>query len=89
MESHALNEVERWTASIRHDVLAHTTTHPNASDTVEGIARWWLHSAASAPLDLIRATLEAMVVEGLLVRSTGPGGIVRYAAPPLSGRPQP
>ncbi len=41
--------------------------HPNACDTAEGIARWWLLGAhTSPPLPLVMSALDHLVALGLL-----------------------
>jgi hypothetical protein len=53
--------------------------HPDAADTLEGIARWWF-PAAVVP-EAMRSAVERLVEEGVLRRHRGADGTVIYAAP--------
>jgi hypothetical protein len=63
-------------------VLDHLSAFPNASDTAEGIARFWMpRPLAGAPPEIVRATLDRLVAQGALVAIPVAGGAVRFAAP--------
>lgn len=56
--------------------------HPNACDTAEGIARWWLLGAhTSPPLPLVMSALDHLVALGLLQAHRAADGRVRYRRP--------
>lgn len=69
-------------ASIRRSILAHLRGAPDAADTLEGIAQWWLPRGAAVPLEAVEATLEALVREGRLGRRVLPDGTRLYDAAP-------
>ncbi len=56
--------------------------HPNACDTADGIARWWLLGAhTSPPLPLVMSALDHLVALGLLQAHRAADGRVRYRRP--------
>jgi hypothetical protein len=68
-------EIAAVAAAIRR-YLCH---HPNAADTLEGIARWWLSGSSGNKLltDIERA-MEQLVTQGEIVRQTLRDGTVIY-----------
>jgi hypothetical protein len=57
--------------------------HPNACDTAEGIARWWLLGARTPPpLPVVLSALDHLVALGLLQAHRATDGRVRYRRPP-------
>ena len=84
MPSDREDPVMRLADEIRH-YLAH---HPNASDSAEGIALWWIsrQRLAAALSDVVRA-LEHLEREGVVESQPCPGGEVLYRA--VSGRKAP
>jgi len=45
------------------NILNYLRDHPQAKDTVEGIARWWVHEDAQVVRDALRLLQEEGVVE--------------------------
>ena len=74
----------RQTEIITQQVLMYLKLHPDASDTVEGIAHWWLRldladaEALAAALDGLAVALDGLVESGLLERVSGSDGRLRY-----------
>jgi hypothetical protein len=69
--------VERLARAIARYVDA----HPNASDTLEGVARWWVAAdAEQAPLDALQRALDALTDREVLTRRVLPDGRRVYAA---------
>jgi phosphatidylserine/phosphatidylglycerophosphate/cardiolipin synthase-like enzyme len=69
--------VEASAEAIRRYLQA----HPHASDTVDGVLRWWLAPQEfTLPTERVREALERLVAEGIAVRRTLPDGTVIYAA---------
>ena len=66
-------------AQLRAAIVAYVAAHPNASDTADGIARWWL-GAMTIPVEAVIGALERLVEEECLVRMQDVGGVIRYAA---------
>ena len=70
--AHTVQQLSRY---LRH--------HPNACDTAEGIARWWLRSArAPVPLTLVEAALDHLLALDLLQAQRAADGRVRYRRNP-------
>ncbi|MGI9217398.1 MAG: hypothetical protein ACR2JA_10430 [Hydrogenophaga sp.] len=56
--------------------------HPNACDTAEGIARWWLLDArTSPPLPVVMSALDHLQALGLVQAHRAADGRVRYRRP--------
>lgn len=68
-------------AAARRAVVQYLAQNPQASDSVAGIASWWLRGeGVRVTHDLLRETLESLVVEGRISRRRLPDGTVLYAA---------
>jgi hypothetical protein len=59
------------------ELTAYWLAHPHASDTLEGICRWWL-SAASSSQPLVEQALQWLVERGVVVAHRAADGRVRY-----------
>ena len=57
--------VSRATTRIAKEILRYTKKNPEAADTAEGIALWWLHS--KYPLAEVKEALDHLVSQSLLV----------------------
>lgn len=67
-----------WLAKL---IGSYVDSHPHAADTVSGIRRWWLPSAArEAPLADVESALDSLVNVGKLRRRCLPGGGSVYSA---------
>lgn len=65
---------------IERSVLAYLECHPQAADTLRGIANWWLPRQRGAPgCRRIGHVLDRLVAEGVLHRDELPDGEVLYA----------
>jgi hypothetical protein len=73
---------------VRDAILKHIGTYPDASDTPEGIRRWWLADASSAATpEVLHAVLEEFVADGVMRRRRLPdGGVVYLSARHQSGQ---
>jgi hypothetical protein len=76
-----LHDDDTLEARLRAAILAYVAAHPQAADTADGIARWWLGTAA-APAVAVTCVLDRLVQEGRLVRTQGADGAVRYSRRP-------
>ncbi len=63
-------------ASVDCQIERYLRCHPNAADTLEGVASWWLQDV---PLQQIEAALQRLVEAGVVVKKTVPGGRFLYA----------
>jgi hypothetical protein len=62
-------EMTRSVARISHEILAYLIENPNAQDTPEGIAQWWLlQQDINRSTALIREALAVLVNQGLLIQ---------------------
>ena len=67
----------RQTEAIERQLAAYLTANPEASDTAEGIGRWWL-PAELADAEPLAAALDRLVERGILERESGADGRLRY-----------
>jgi hypothetical protein len=64
---------------IAHEILAYLEEKPEAQDTVEGIAQWWLlERKIFHQINMVREALANLVKEGLVVERTGLNSNTRY-----------
>jgi len=58
------------------EVLAYLLQHPQAQDTLEGIADWWIpRQQARVEVQRLQRVLERLVEEGILERIPGAGSV--------------
>jgi hypothetical protein len=60
------------------ELSAYWLQHPHASDTLEGICRWWLSSASSSTPVVVEQALAWLVERGVVVSHRAADGRVRY-----------
>lgn len=61
-------------------IRRYLANHPNASDSLEGVQRWWLaEGAVEAPGPTVQQALDRLVKKGTVVRKLLPDGTVVYA----------
>jgi hypothetical protein len=78
--------VDRLAAAIARYV----NDHPNASDTVEGVGRWWVpEDAVHASTEQLERALDLLVARRIVMRRALPDGRLVYTAriAPLLGDP--
>jgi hypothetical protein len=62
-------------------VLDYLARNPRASDSLSGIATWWLRGAGVRVTDAaLESALESLVEDGRILRRPLPDGTVLYAA---------
>lgn len=49
-------------------ILRYLDQHPDAADTLEGIAKWWLPTEWSMDLSTVEAALDRLETQGLVHR---------------------
>ncbi len=75
---------ERDERDARIDQIAsaierYVALHPNASDTIDGIHRWWLmHEPLAEDTTLIEPALTRLIERGIMMRRTLPGDTVLF-----------
>ena len=68
-------DIDAVAATIRRYLL----DHPNAADTLQGVARWWLSGDAGEEwLSKVQRAIEQLVNRGEMVRKTLRDGTVIY-----------
>ncbi len=60
-------------------LLRYLDTHPDASDTLDGIARWWLPPTLHAEADLVRMALDRLMAQGIMRQHTNADHHVLYS----------
>jgi hypothetical protein len=65
--------------SLEVQILSYFKKHPRASDTLEGIAQWWLPGIYhTKTMDDVRQALEHLVSAGLISASVDISGQASY-----------
>ncbi len=60
--------------------------HPNAADSIEGIARWWVQRQRYADaLEAVQLALDYLVAANILVKVVNQNGTVVYKSAPTEG----
>ena len=64
---------------IEREILAYLIDHPEANDTLDGIAQWWLlERKIYYHLIKVREALNELVAKGYLIQNAGSGKCIRY-----------
>jgi hypothetical protein len=63
---------------VVHALVAYLLAHPQASDTAEGIARWWLRADVPVNSTLLQQALDWMEGQGLIESVVAGDGRVRW-----------
>lgn len=66
---------------IFQDVTAYLARNPQACDTAEGVARWWLTLEQNHPLETVQKALDQLEDEGRIAKRRIPDGWVYSAIP--------
>ena len=64
------------------DIFTYLRAHPQASDSLEGIVSWWLPARFLAARELVQASLDRLVAQGLVERTRLADGTIVYRRPP-------
>ena len=73
--------------AVAADIVRYLQRHPDAADTAEGIARWWLGGRCyENELGRVREAIAVLVKRGLVQKQTLPDGaeIYRAGRPPVA-----
>jgi hypothetical protein len=68
--------IDRTAAGLVHSLTVYLRNHPRASDSPEGIARWWL--ALDDQPEALQRALDWMAGRGWIERSIAADGRVRW-----------
>ena len=64
-----MNDKKVWVA---YEILRYLIKHPDAQDTLDGIAGWWfLERTTKYPKLLVQEALDMMVNDGLVIEHEG------------------
>jgi hypothetical protein len=55
---------------MAEEILRYLQAHPHASDTAEGICRWWLPEGLECSTSKVTTVLEGLVAQGSLSNGT-------------------
>ena len=67
-------------AGIAAEIRRYLDDHPNATDSLDGVQRWWLlHGAVEAPSLSVQQALDLLVREGTVIKKILPDGTIVYA----------
>lgn len=71
---------------LANEIKGYLVNHPEASDSLEGIAKWWLvMQRYEVAMDKVQEALEHLVDEGEISKSsTTVGKIIYYSCNPKS-----
>ena len=65
---------------LEAEIVAYLNRNPSASDSVAGVASWWLGPDWHAtPLHEVKAALEQLVLAGVMKKVEAPGGETLYS----------
>lgn len=68
-------------AQLSNEILNYLWAHPQASDTVEGILKWWLpQQRHEESLNRVQGELDKLVARGLVKRIKLVDGTIVYAS---------
>ncbi|MFT3849022.1 MAG: hypothetical protein QM739_10145 [Propionivibrio sp.] len=60
-------------------ILRYLSSHPDAADTSEGIAKWWMPADHAADADTVRSALARLEAQGLVHRRINADQHVLYS----------
>jgi len=67
-------------SDVASEIRRYLTDHPNATDSLDGVQRWWLaEGAVEAPILSVQQALDLLVHEGAVTKKMLPDGTVVYA----------
>ena len=67
-------------SDIAAEISRYLANHPNATDSLDGVQRWWLvRGAVEAPSVSVQQALEFLIQEGSVTKKVLPDGTVVYA----------
>ena len=71
---------EKQVEIVAREISRYLEEHPNAADSVEGIAEWWLlRQRFDDTVGLVQQAIESLVKQGQVEKVVGHSGKVIYA----------
>lgn len=71
---------ENKTSSLIEAITRYLEIHPNAADTLEGVARWWLPAAYKLKsINKVQAALDVLIEQGVIKRTKTADGKVIFS----------
>jgi hypothetical protein len=59
---------------VTREILAYLAEHPDAADTLEGIAEWWLlEQQIKCSMTHVQGAVDELVADGLLIKRSSEG----------------
>jgi hypothetical protein len=81
------HDSDRQTEDVARVVSRYLAAHPGASDTLEGIAGWWLmRQRVDDACDVVAAALELLTARGVVETRTTGNGVTLFRSARASGR---
>jgi hypothetical protein len=65
--------------AVARSILGYLCARPQAADSADGVARWWVDASLGATLPVVQATLAELVSRGVLRHVPLPDGSTLYA----------
>ncbi len=73
-------------ADVATEIRRYLESHPNATDSLDGVQRWWLlPGAVEAPSPSVQQALDLLVHEGAVIKKILPDGTIVYASSQRGG----
>ena len=70
---------------ISQEILEYLRKHPEASDTLEGIAEWWLlNQRIHYEMQRVKAAILKLVKQGCIIELKNKGSGIRYRLNPAN-----
>lgn len=74
-----MTQVDGVTSELAAEIASYLRNHPDAADTVEGVAQWWLaRQRYESALPRVEQALEHLVATGQATRRRTADGTVLY-----------
>lgn len=70
--------------AVAAELVGYLRAHPEAADTVEGAARWWMRKPR--PVETIERAMTLLVDRRILEKHTLPEGTTVFRTGPMLGR---
>jgi hypothetical protein len=79
-QAQGMGQVPSKISDIAAEIRRYLVDHPNATDSLDGVQRWWLaRSAVEAPSLSVQQALDLLIHEGSLLKKVLPDGTAVYA----------